>query len=575
MRSRTSAWLRHPLHALLLLIVVLAAGLVLAPAASATYAYVSNQGAGTISVYSTNSNGTLSPITCPGCAPGGSPNNIAITPNARYLYITDVTNDVVLPYQINAGGTLTKIACSGSNCATGSEPYYDTVSPNGRFLYVSNTGDNTISVYAIGSDGSLTAVTCTTCQTGSSPEEISLTPDGRFLYEPNYGSGSSASTISVFSVGTDGALTPVSCSAGCATGDGPEALMITPNGRNLYVANAAGDSISAYTIAADGTLTPVSCTTCTTGSLPTSMAIAPQGNALYAANGSSDSVSPFTIGTTGALTPIPCSGSNCTTGSFPNATAISPGGHFLYTLNASSQNLSIFAVASDGSLTPVACSGSNCSTGSGPNDLALTPDQAPTAAFVAHPAHPGSATGFDGSASSAAAGQTVARYDWSFGDGTTDANGGPTPSHAYTSPGTYQVTLVVTDNAGCSTSLVYTGALTLCNGGPSATVAHSVTIAAVIHPSKLTVSPRRAHAGMRVCYTFRFTSRGRGISGALVRFAGHHRRTSGSGKARLCLKLKRGTHTARATKHGYRSARTTVRITALRHTARSRPSFTG
>ena len=35
--------------------------------------------------------------------------------------------------------------------------------------------------------------------------------------------------------------------------------------------------------------------------------------------------------------------------------------------------------------------------------------------------------------------------------------GGPTPTHAYTAPGTYLVTLKVTDNEGCSTALVGTG----------------------------------------------------------------------------------------------------------------------
>ncbi|MEU1973147.1 PKD domain-containing protein [Microbacterium sp. NPDC019599] len=40
----------------------------------------------------------------------------------------------------------------------------------------------------------------------------------------------------------------------------------------------------------------------------------------------------------------------------------------------------------------------------------------------------------------------VTGYSWTFGDGTTDT--GPTPSHTYANPGTYSVTLTVTDNAG-------------------------------------------------------------------------------------------------------------------------------
>ena len=111
--------------------------------------------------------------------------------------------------------------------------------------------------------------------------------------------------------------------------------------------------------------------------------------------------------------------------------------------------------------------------------VAITPDQAPSAAFTATTGLAGQATSLDGSGSSASGGQSVARYDWDFGDGSTAANGGPTPTHIYTSPGNYTVRLTVTDNAGCSTHLVYTGQTASCNGGPSAQVSHQVTISRV------------------------------------------------------------------------------------------------
>ena len=62
---------------------------------------------------------------------------------------------------------------------------------------------------------------------------------------------------------------------------------------------------------------------------------------------------------------------------------------------------------------------------------------------------------------------SIASYDWAFGDGQTMANGGPSPTHVYSAPGTYQATLTLTDNEGCSTSLLFTGQTAYCNGAPT------------------------------------------------------------------------------------------------------------
>jgi PKD repeat protein len=57
----------------------------------------------------------------------------------------------------------------------------------------------------------------------------------------------------------------------------------------------------------------------------------------------------------------------------------------------------------------------------------------------------GSTVAFDGSDSNDPDG-TIASYDWDFGDGNTGT--GPTPTHVYSSYGTRDVLLKVTDNAG-------------------------------------------------------------------------------------------------------------------------------
>ncbi|HEV8562033.1 MAG TPA: PKD domain-containing protein [Actinophytocola sp.] len=70
----------------------------------------------------------------------------------------------------------------------------------------------------------------------------------------------------------------------------------------------------------------------------------------------------------------------------------------------------------------------------------------------------------------------IARYDWDFGDGTVLRDGGPRPDHTYHRAGSYQVSLVVTDDEGCSTTPVYTGRSALCTGSAAARATRTVVV---------------------------------------------------------------------------------------------------
>jgi PKD repeat protein len=86
--------------------------------------------------------------------------------------------------------------------------------------------------------------------------------------------------------------------------------------------------------------------------------------------------------------------------------------------------------------------------------------QTPVAAFVApaSSATTGQPVAFDASPSTS--GATITDYSWNFGDGQTlDAQGTPATSHTYTTAGTFNVTLTITDS-----------------DGNTATVTHAVTV---------------------------------------------------------------------------------------------------
>jgi len=97
-------------------------------------------------------------------------------------------------------------------------------------------------------------------------------------------------------------------------------------------------------------------------------------------------------------------------------------------------------------------------------------NQDPSAAFGASPTDPetGQQVSFDASSSSDADGSIVS-YEWSFGDGETAT--GATPAHSYDSPGQYDVTLTVTDDAGATAQTTQTISVSeVPNQGPAASI---------------------------------------------------------------------------------------------------------
>jgi DNA-binding beta-propeller fold protein YncE len=238
-------------------------------------------------------------------------------------------------------------------------------------VVVTSLHDGVVAQFALGAGGALTplcdpASTCPSDGGTSSPEAVAFSPDGRYVYVGNYGSKS----ISVFSVGASGALTPVACdpASNCATGTNPQGVAVDPSGTHLYVTNAGSKNVSVFSIGAGGTLTPLCdpATNCpATGTSPDGLAIDPTGTHLYVANDPpDDNVSVFSIGAGGALTPDCDPATNCpATGGGPSEPVIQPSGAYLYVPNELSDNVSIFSIGAGGALTAECDPSTNCPTG--------------------------------------------------------------------------------------------------------------------------------------------------------------------------------------------------------------------
>jgi hypothetical protein len=148
-------------------------------------------------------------------------------------------------------------------------------------------------------------------------------------------------------------------------------------------------------------------------------------------------------------------GSPITVGTNPLGVAVNPEGTTAYISNGGASTLSAIATASN---TVV---GSPIPTGLTPIGIGIVP-AIPNAGFgFSDKRKPGKPVSFNGS-NSDDLGSTLTGYRWNFGDGQVSNTTIPTVQHTYSKAGTYQVTLTVSDAAGC-TNFIYTGQTPSCN----------------------------------------------------------------------------------------------------------------
>lgn len=412
---------------------------------------------------------------------GGGTRGIVLSPDGRTAYVavgfdpsTQTDANKVETYRVGTGGGLVRLTPAVE--ANGG-PVSLAITPGGRTLYLTNRDSNTLSVFSVAPDGRLTVLGDPVPSGAVQPQGLAVTPDGRFLFVSHRGDEETdAAWVTRFAINGNGTPTPLGGPVQIGKSGG--AMATTPDGRFLYVPNSDSKQVFGFRIGANGALQQVPGSPFFAPDFPISAAVTPDGRHLYVTDGGvlgsgSRKVSAFTIRSDGALVPI----AGATAGDSPVALTPTPDGRHLYVSNLDSDDVSAFGIATTGTLTEIAGSPFKLSGGEQPalEALAVSPDQGPAAAFTAYPAAAGYPTRFDASASTDPDGN-VARFDWDFGDGTKLPDAGPKPTHVFPRPGTFTVTLTVTDNEGCSTRVIYTGTSALANGSPTAQIARTLSI---------------------------------------------------------------------------------------------------
>jgi len=269
-----------------------------------------------------------------------------------YAYVANRGTACLSQFYVLQDGTLA--AMNPPMVATGSDPMHVTVHPSGSYVYVANHGDDPggVSQYTVGADGTLTAMSPTDkVPTGDSlPGAMVISPNGKYLYVANALSADNPalSSITEFSIGSTGALTVVRT---ISYGFNLTGMAFAPNGDSFFVCTFYGE-VDQYSAYASGQIAFQDSITVGNGAGNLqALALTPDGEYLYAVDLAGqvvwqfgfDNFSDLNLLSTVAL-PV---------GAKPTGITVDPAGDYCYVANSGTPNTAIsrFTIGSGGALT--------------------------------------------------------------------------------------------------------------------------------------------------------------------------------------------------------------------------------
>jgi 6-phosphogluconolactonase len=335
-----------------------------------------NASPNTVSAFSIGAQGTLTKVgTFPTGGIGGGTlagsNRIVPTIARNLIYATNGGSNDISAFSIDRStGALSSLGPPVPTGGLDGQGVALAVTPDGQFLYAASCcGSNTISAFSIGSDGTLTPIG-SPISAGGQPDGIKVSPDGRFLAVGLIrliGKG-----VDMFSIGPGGALTLVSGSPFPVAG--APYVDINCNSNLLFAGHASfgPTKVSVFSIASDGTLSEIANSPFIFGGTNSNVVVlSPDDQHLFVSNQTSNTITSLEVGSGGSLTQVGSPFGNLG-GSMPSGMATNRAGTFIYTANFNAV-VTGFGIAENGALTSVP--GSPFATGgtAGLQSLAVFP----------------------------------------------------------------------------------------------------------------------------------------------------------------------------------------------------------
>jgi len=246
---------------------------------SGKFVFVANYGGGSVAVFPVGADGALGEATDlrPSVGPrhhvraaidptgqfavsdhdGPHVHMVAADPSGQFVIANDAGLDLTLVWRFDAAtGRLLPAAVPVIAAPPGSAPRHFAFHPNGRVFYNLYEHDAKVAVYdydaARGGMKLKQIVSSLPPKFGGSnlSSEIVMTADGRFLYVANR----LHNAVAIFAVNDDGQLRSIAET--WVHADSPRSLCIDPSGSFLFSCNQRGDSITSFHLnAASGALT--------------------------------------------------------------------------------------------------------------------------------------------------------------------------------------------------------------------------------------------------------------------------------------------------------------------------------
>ena len=272
-----------------------------------------NPGSNTVAVFAIGENGQLTPVAGSPFASGGA-TPLSVTAHGDLVYVANQAVPFANPdrapnitgFRMDANGALTPVPGSTIEFPAGEGPSQVEFSPQGGVLAATAGFQSDVKIHAflVRPDGRLQEGPGSpfVAKQVSGTVGFSWTLDGRHLLVSNF----RGSAVTVFSV--DAKTAEITPKGSPYPNDGGAVCWTTlsPDGKTLYTGNFAGNSVSAYAVKADGTLSFLGSTPKrgATRADTKDLVVSPDGKHLYVLGPVARQIAVFKIGAKGLPTEL-------------------------------------------------------------------------------------------------------------------------------------------------------------------------------------------------------------------------------------------------------------------------------